>query len=70
MSGNSAKKSMINWHAGWLGETDANGGRLGAVFEQFKCRDCNLEKKYSNGGRQSGTTGTRVLVPGLVLAMF
>ena len=25
MSGSNAKKSMIKWHTGWLGETDANG---------------------------------------------
>ena len=28
MSGNSAKKS-VNWHAGWLGERDANGDLVG-----------------------------------------
>ena len=58
MSGSNAKKSMIKWHTGWLGETDANGDLVGdwAQYfdqEQFKCRYCNLERKYSNGGRSS-----------------
>ena len=57
MSGNSAKKS-VNWHAGWLGERDANGDLVGdwAQYfdkEQFKCRYCDVERKYSNGGRSS-----------------
>ena len=57
MSGNSAKKS-VNWHTGWLGERDANGDLVGdwAQYfdkEQFKCRYCDVERKYSNGGRSS-----------------
>ena len=58
MSGNNAKKSLIKWHAGWLGDTDANGDLVGdwAQYfdkEQFKCRYCDVERKYSNGGRSS-----------------
>ena len=50
MSGNSAKK-LINWHTGWLGEKDANGDLVGAWAqysdnEQFKCRFCDVERKY------------------------
>jgi len=57
MAGNSAKK-LINWHTGWLGERDANGDLVGdwAQYfdkEQFKCRYCDVERKYSNGGRSS-----------------
>ena len=57
MSGNSAKK-LINWHTGWLGEKDANGDLVGAWAqysdnEHFKCCFCDVERKYSNGGRSS-----------------
>ena len=57
MSGNSAKR-LINWHTGWLGEKDANGDLVGAWAqysenEQFKCCFCDVERKYSNGGRSS-----------------
>ena len=57
MFGKSAKKS-VNWHTGWLGERDANGDLVGdwAQYldkEQFKCRYCDVERKYSNGGRSS-----------------
>ena len=57
MSGNSAKR-LIKWHTGWLGEKDANGDLVGAWVqysdnEQFKCRFCDVERKYSNGGRSS-----------------
>ena len=45
MSGNSAKR-LIKWHTGWLGEKDANGDLVGASF-------CDVERKYSNGGRSS-----------------
>ena len=34
MSGNSAKKS-VNWHAGWLGERDANGDLVGDWAQYF-----------------------------------
>ena len=57
MSGTSAKK-LVKWHEGWLGEKDANGDlvRDWAQYfdkEQFKCRYCNVERKFSNGGRTS-----------------
>ena len=57
MSGQSAKKS-INWHTGWLGEKDANGDLVGdwahyVDKEQFRCWYCNVERKYTNGGRAS-----------------
>ena len=57
MSGQSAKKS-INWHTGWLGEKDANGDLVGdwaryVDKEQFRCRYCDVERKYTNGGRAS-----------------
>ena len=57
MSGQSAKKS-INWHTGWLGEKDANGDLVGdwahyVDKEQFRCWYCNVERKFSNGGRTS-----------------
>ena len=57
MSGSKAKRS-ISWHTGWLGERDANGDLVGdwaqySDNEQFKCRYCNVERKYSNGGRSS-----------------
>ena len=57
MSGRSEKKS-INWHTGWLGEKDANGDFVGdwAQYvdkEQFRCRYCDVERKYTNGGRAS-----------------
>ena len=32
MSGSNAKKSMIKWHTGWLGETDANGDLVFATM--------------------------------------
>ena len=51
-------KELINWHTGWLGKKDANEDLLGdwaQYFWQgtFKCQYCNLERKYSNGGRSS-----------------
>ena len=57
MFGNSAKR-LINWHTGWLGEKDGNGDLVGdwAQYpdkEQFKCRYCDVDRKYSNGGRIS-----------------
>ena len=57
MSAKSAKR-LINWHTGWLGEKDSNGDLVGdwAQFfdkEQFKCRYCDVVRKYSNGGRTS-----------------
>ena len=57
MSGNSAKR-LINWHTGWLGEKDAKGDLVGdwaqySDKEQFKCQYCDVERKYSNGGRTS-----------------
>ena len=57
MSGTSAKK-IVKWHEGWLGEKDANGDLIrdwAQYFdkEQFKCRYCNVERKFSNGGRTS-----------------
>ena len=57
MSGTSAKK-IVKWHEGWLGEKDANEDLLGdwAQYfdkEQFKCRYCDMERKFSNGGRTS-----------------
>ena len=57
MSGQSAKRS-INWHTGWLGEKDANGDLVGdwahyVDKEQFRCRYCDVERKYTNGGRAS-----------------
>ena len=56
-SGSSAKR-LISWHTGWLGEKDSNGHLVGdwAQYfdkEQFKCRYCNVERKFSNGGRSS-----------------
>ena len=57
MSGTSAKK-IVKWHESWLGEKDANGDLIrdwAQYFdkEQFKCRYCNVERKFSNGGRTS-----------------
>ena len=57
MSDNSAKR-LINWHAGWLGQKDGNGDLVGdwaqySDKEQFKCQYCDVERKYSNGGRTS-----------------
>ena len=57
MSGNSAKR-LIKWHTGWLGEKDAIGDLVGdwaqySNKEQFKCRYCDVERKYSNGGTTS-----------------
>ena len=57
MSGQSGKKS-INWHTGWLGEKDANGDLVGdwahyVDKEQFRCWYCDVERKYTNGGRAS-----------------
>ena len=57
MSAKSAKR-LINWHTGWLGEKDSNGDLVGdwAQFfdkEQFRCRYCDVVRKYSNGGRTS-----------------
>ena len=54
MSGTSAKK-IVKWHEGWLGEKDANGDLIrdwAQYFdkEQFKCRYCNVERKFSKGG--------------------
>ena len=58
MSGSNAKKSLVKWHAGWLGDKNANGDLMGdwALYfdsEHFKCRYCDIERKYSNGGRSS-----------------
>ena len=57
MSGRSAKK-LVNWHTRWLGEKDANGDLVGDWVqyfdkEQFECRYCDVERKFSNGGRTS-----------------
>ena len=59
MSGNSnSAKRLIYWHTGWLGEKDGNGDLVGdwaqySKKKQFKCRNCDVERKYSNGGRTS-----------------
>ena len=53
MSGNSAKR-LINWHTGWLGEKDVVGDWAQySDKKQFKCWYCDVERKYSNGGRTS-----------------
>ena len=54
MSGQSGK----NWHTGCLGEKDANRDLVGdwAQYvdkEQFRCWYCDVERKYTNGGRAS-----------------